>query len=78
MNRILTPYSLFGVAVATLLLSSKLIISVGVVHWVVAALLDLPSLPQLILAGVMAVPTLILIWKIGKLCYEAETSPENN
>ncbi|MBR2687764.1 MAG: hypothetical protein IKE42_07910 [Aquamicrobium sp.] len=78
MNRILTPYSLFGVAAATLLLSAKLLISVGVIHWVVAALLDLPLLPQLVLAGILAVPTLVLIWRIVWLCYEAETSPENN
>ncbi|MFE0017661.1 hypothetical protein ACFWXH_22665 [Mesorhizobium sp. NPDC059054] len=78
MNRIITPYSLFGVAVATLLLTAKLLISVGVIHWVIAALLGLPLWPQLILAGILAVPTLILIWRIVWLCYEAETSPENN
>lgn len=78
MNRILTPYSLFGVAAAALLLSAKLLISVGVIHWAVASVLGLPLLPQLILAGILAVPTLILMWRIGRLCYEAETSPENN
>lgn len=78
MNRILTPYSLFGVAVATLLLTAKLLISVGVIHWVITAMLGLPLLPQLILAGVLAVPTLIVMWRIVRLCYDAETSPENN
>lgn len=78
MNRILTPYSLFGVAVATMLLSAKLLISVGVIHWVIVAMLGLPLWPQLILAGILAVPTLILVWRIGRLCYDAETNPENN
>ncbi|MCG7507663.1 hypothetical protein [Mesorhizobium retamae] len=78
MNRILTPYSLFGVAVAALLLTAKLLISVGVIHWVISALLGLPLWPQLILAGILAVPTLIAMWRIFWLCYDAETSPENN
>ena len=78
MNRILTPYSLFGVAVAALLLTAKLLISVGVIHWVISALLGLPFWPQLILAGILAVPTLIAMWRIFWFCYDAETNLENN
>ncbi len=78
MKRTLTAYSLFGVAVTAMFLATKLLVVLATMHWVTSAMLGLALAPQLVLAGIMAIPTLFLLWKIGKLCYQAETSPENN
>ena len=74
----LTAYTLFGVAAAALFLSTKLLIVLGTIHWLVSAILGLGLTPQLVRAAIMAPPALIALWRIFRLCYEAETHPANN
>ncbi|WP_315924943.1 hypothetical protein [Mesorhizobium sp. SP-1A] len=78
MKPTLTTYSLFGVAAAASFLSIKLLVVLGAVHWVISSMAGLGSSLQIGLAAAMTVPTLAMIWKIVRLCYAAETAPENN
>ncbi|MBZ9677208.1 hypothetical protein [Mesorhizobium sp. ES1-1] len=77
MQRIKTFKTLSSAVSAAAFLSVQALICIGTVYWAVAETLGLTAVAALILGGVFAVPSAIVLIMAVRMAFDAETDPAN-
>lgn len=77
MKRVITPNSVFGIVVGTLLPSLKVAIVIAAVAWAIAHWLQVGPTGLIVLSAIAAVPCLMALATFARMAYDAETDPEN-
>ena len=77
MQRIKTFKTLSRAASAAMFLSVQALICIGTVYWAVAESLGLTAMAALIVGGIFAVPTVLVLIAAVRMAFDAETDPAN-
>lgn len=78
MKRVITFSSIAGAIAVALFVSVELLAAMGAALWSISGLMHLGQTASIILACILAIPTLWAVTKICQYSWAAETDPENN
>ncbi|MBZ9917196.1 MULTISPECIES: hypothetical protein [unclassified Mesorhizobium] len=77
MQRIRTLKSLSRAACAAIFLSVQALICIGTVYWALTETLGLSATAALVLGGIFAVPSALVLLTAVRMAFDAETDPAN-